>query len=47
MKGCELYGRYRFADESKNTRYWEKKERAEAPRPAAQPAPSTEDRQTD
>lgn len=28
MKGCELYGRFRFADESKNTRYWEKKERA-------------------
>ena len=28
MKGCELAGRYRFSDESKNTRYWEKKERA-------------------
>jgi hypothetical protein len=28
MKGCELAGRFRFADESKNTRYWEKKERA-------------------
>jgi hypothetical protein len=27
MKGCELHGRYRFADESKNERYWEKKAR--------------------
>ena len=27
MKGCELYGRFRFADESKNERYWEKKAR--------------------
>lgn len=27
MKGCELAGRFRFADESKNERYWEKKER--------------------
>lgn len=27
MKGCELAGRYRFVDESKNERYWEKKER--------------------
>ena len=27
MKGYELYGRYRFVDESKNDRYWEKKER--------------------
>ncbi|MGE5470181.1 MAG: hypothetical protein ACM3X0_05225 [Bacteroidota bacterium] len=27
MKGCELYGRFRFADESKNVRYWEKKAR--------------------
>ena len=27
MKGCEFHGRYRFADESKNERYWEKKAR--------------------
>lgn len=27
MKGCELFGRYRFADESKNDYYWKKKER--------------------
>lgn len=27
MKGCELAGRYRFADESKNTRFYEKKAR--------------------
>ena len=27
MKGCELAGRYRFVDESKNERYWEKKAR--------------------
>lgn len=39
MKGCELYGRYRFADESKNTRYWEKKGRADQPKAAPdQPA---------
>ena len=31
MKGCELYGRYRFADESKNVRYWEKKARTASP----------------
>ena len=30
MKGCELYGRFRFADESKNERYWEKKAREKA-----------------
>ena len=30
MKGCELYGRYRFVDESKNERYWEKKAREQA-----------------
>jgi hypothetical protein len=29
MKGCELAGRYRFADESKNERYREKKAREE------------------
>ena len=29
MKGCELAGRYRFVDESKNERYWEKKESEE------------------
>jgi hypothetical protein len=38
MKGCELYGRYRFADESKNERYWEKKGRAEQPKVAPEPA---------
>ncbi|PKO44153.1 MAG: hypothetical protein CVU31_12515 [Betaproteobacteria bacterium HGW-Betaproteobacteria-4] len=39
MKGCELYGRYRFADESKNTRYWEKKGRPDQPKAAPdQPA---------
>lgn len=27
MKGCELAGRYRFADESKNTRFYEKQAR--------------------
>ncbi len=30
MKGCELAGRFRFADESKNERYWEKKAREQA-----------------
>ncbi|MFN4326586.1 MAG: hypothetical protein ACK4FP_11965 [Azonexus sp.] len=30
MKGCELAGRYRFVDESKNERYWEKKAREKA-----------------
>ncbi len=30
MKGCELAGRYRFVDESKNERYWEKKVREQA-----------------
>ncbi|WP_295003281.1 hypothetical protein [uncultured Dechloromonas sp.] len=30
MKGCELAGRFRFADESKNERYWEKKSREQA-----------------
>jgi hypothetical protein len=33
MKGCELAGRYRFADASKNERYWEKKAREEQARP--------------
>jgi hypothetical protein len=42
MKGCELYGRFRFADESKNTRYWEKKERAQQPEATA-PRPSAPD----
>ena len=37
MKGCELAGRFRFADESKNERYWEKKEREKA---AAKNAPT-------
>ena len=30
MKGCELAGRFRFVDESKNERYWEKKAREQA-----------------
>lgn len=30
MKGCELAGRFRFVDESKNVRYWEKKARDKA-----------------
>jgi len=38
MKGCELAGRFRFADESKNERYWEKKAREQA---AAKPASGT------
>ena len=25
MKGCELYGRFRFANESKNERYWRRR----------------------
>ncbi len=37
MKGCELYGRFRFADESKNTRYWEKKARTADACPPASP----------
>ncbi|MDP2880202.1 MAG: hypothetical protein Q8N89_01310 [Azonexus sp.] len=43
MKGCELAGRYRFADESKNTRYWEKKKRADMPKAA----PAAKDNQPD
>ncbi|MBS1129963.1 MAG: hypothetical protein H6R16_965 [Proteobacteria bacterium] len=44
MKGCELYGRFRFADESKNTRYWEKKERAQQPKTdGAQPSSLDQD----
>ena len=39
MKGCELAGRYRFVDESKNERYWEKKAREQA----AQTKPATDD----
>lgn len=35
MKGCELYGRFRFADESKNARYREKLARAQQPVTAA------------
>jgi hypothetical protein len=35
MKGCELAGRYRFADESKNARFYEKKSREAAARPPA------------
>ena len=40
MKGCELYGRYRFADESKNVRYWEKKGRTASPEVAPAPVVS-------
>lgn len=40
MKGCELYGRYRFADDSKNERYWEKKAREQA---CAAPQPVDQD----
>ena len=45
MKGCELYGRFRFADESKNTRYWEKKGRV-TPTEAVS-APAAKDAQSD
>ena len=38
MKGCELAGRYRFVDESKNERYWEKKEREQKAAAANQSA---------
>lgn len=31
MKGCELYGRFRFANDAKNERYWEKKAREQKP----------------
>ena len=31
MKGCVLYGRYRFANEDKNERYWEKQARETKP----------------
>ncbi|NTV69300.1 MAG: hypothetical protein HGA71_04040 [Azonexaceae bacterium] len=48
MKGCELAGRYRFADESKNTRYWEKKGRIDQPKVApAQPEAAEQDSQPD
>lgn len=30
MKGCELHGRFRFANDDKNVRYAEKKARAAA-----------------
>lgn len=43
MKGCELAGRYRFVDESKNERYWEKKVREQAT--VTQSAPGTPDDQ--
>ena len=43
MKGCELAGRYRFVDESKNERYWEKKAREQAT--TANVAPSKPDNQ--
>ena len=36
-KGCELAGRYRFVDESKNERYWEKKAREQASHPDQAP----------
>ena len=35
MKGCELSGRFRFANEDKNARFYEKQARKET---AAQPA---------
>ena len=38
MKGCELHGRFRFAVESKNERYWEKQAREE--KAAARDKPS-------
>ena len=38
MKGCGLAGRYRFVDESKNERYWEKKAREQATASKAAPA---------
>ncbi len=41
MKGCELAGRYRFVDESKNERYWEKKEREQKAAAANQSAKGT------
>ena len=41
MKGCELYGRYRFVDESKNERYWEKKERKEKAKASEKKADAT------
>lgn len=48
MKGCVLHGRFRFADESKNERYWEKKDRAvPSESMAAQPPLAGKDGQAD
>ncbi len=41
MKGCELAGRFRFVDESKNERYWEKKERKEKAKASEKKADAT------
>lgn len=42
MKGCELAGRYRFADESKNARFYEKKSRENtSPDDTDAPAPAS------
>ena len=38
MKGCELYGRYAFFDGSKNSRFLQKRERAEASEAQEPPA---------
>ena len=43
MKGCELAGRFRFADESKNERYWEKQARTPADAKTATEAPVARD----
>lgn len=42
MKGCELYGRFRFADESKNARYRETQARAAQAAPSAPPETQAE-----
>jgi hypothetical protein len=43
MKGCELAGRYRFADESKNARFYEIKARENASADERDPPASTSD----
>ena len=37
MKGCVLAGRFRFANEDKNTRFYEKQARAQDGKPDASP----------
>ena len=37
MKGCVLYGRYRFANDDKNERLQQKQARQDTPAPAASP----------